>query len=78
MATRLKKISVTVTPGRNEPVDNEVRLEDLLREMCVSPPHPARGRAAAAPNPTQALVLELESRLRAARAAVDKAKPRRR
>jgi hypothetical protein len=78
MATRLKKISVTVTPGRNEPVDNLVRLEDLLREMCVSPPHPARGRAAAAPNPTQALVLELESRLRAARAALDKGKLKRR
>jgi hypothetical protein len=33
MATRAKKISVTVTAGENTPVNHVVRLEDLLHRL---------------------------------------------
>lgn len=77
MAKRANKIIVTVTPGRNAPIDNVIRLEDLLREMTAAPPKRARGRPAAAPGGAapagglQQLAIELEARLREARAVKD-------
>lgn len=61
MATRPKKVSVSVTPGRNEPVEHVVRLEDLLKRLQAGPP---AGRRAAAADPARRLAAELEARLR--------------
>jgi hypothetical protein len=75
MATRAKKISVTVTAGRNAAVDNVLRLEDLLRQMTAAVPKPARGKAPAGAAPgapadaLRQLATDLEARLREARAA---------
>ena len=41
MATRPKKISVSVTAGRNAPVNHVLRLEDLLLQLQ---PAPAKAR----------------------------------
>lgn len=80
MSSRTKKpVTATITPGRNAPVDNVVRLEDLLRDMATPPPRPARGAGAIkAPSAMQAQVLDLASRLRAARAAAVKPGAKRR
>jgi hypothetical protein len=61
MATRPKKISVSVTPGSNAPVEHVVRLEDLLKKMQATKP---AGRRAAAADPARRLAAELEARLR--------------
>ncbi|WP_425258302.1 hypothetical protein ACPOLB_22640 [Rubrivivax sp. RP6-9] len=70
MATRAKKISVTVTAGENTPVNHVVRIEDLLQKM-QQPARAKKGAAkaarAAAPGPAQQLVAELEAQLRALR-----------
>jgi hypothetical protein len=70
MATRPKKIKVTVTAGENTPVNHVIRIEDLLQKM-QKPPKPQKGAAksarAAAPGPVQQLAAELEAQMRALR-----------
>ncbi len=70
MATRAKKISVTVTAGENTPVNHVIRIEDLLQKM-QQPAKAKKGAAkaarAAAPAPAQQLLADLEAQLRALR-----------
>lgn len=61
MATRPKKITVSVTPGRNETVEHVVRLEDLLTKMQATKP---TGKRAVAADPARQLAAELAARLR--------------
>ncbi len=78
MATRARKISVSVTPGENAPVNHVLRLEDLLLQLqpakakgakTAKGAQPAKAAKAAAASPVQQLAAELGQRLREARAA---------
>ena len=86
MATRSKnKISVSVSPGQNAPVNHVVRLEDLLLQLQPDEDKaPTKGRRAAKskaglqtqdaettaePGSVQQLAIALGQRLREARAA---------
>jgi hypothetical protein len=82
MATRPKKITVSVTPGKNTPVNHVIRFEDLLQKVQKGVAKRARTRAAA-PGGHDAdlgsirqLAADLESLLREARqASPDKTAP---
>ncbi|MFO1338230.1 MAG: hypothetical protein U1F53_08335 [Burkholderiaceae bacterium] len=69
MATRPKKISVSVTAGRNAPVNHVLRLEDLLLQLQPAPAKARRTHAAAPAGSVPQLATELGQRLREARAA---------
>lgn len=69
MASRPKKISVSVTAGENTPVKHVIRFEDLLQKVQQAAPKAAarRGAAATALAPIQQLAADLEARMRALR-----------
>lgn len=71
MATRPKKISVSVSPGRNTPVKQVIRFEDLLQKVRRAAPQAGarRGAAATALGPIQQLAADLEAQMRALRGA---------
>lgn len=69
MASRPKKISVSVTPGQNVPVKHVIRFEDLLQKVQQAAPKAAVRRGAAAATattlgPIQQLAADLEARMR--------------
>jgi hypothetical protein len=75
MATRPKKITVSVTPGKNTPVNHVIRFEDLLQKVQKVVAKRARARVAAPGAPgadlgsIRQLAADLESRLREVRQA---------
>jgi hypothetical protein len=76
MANKASKPSVSVTPGKNKPVNNVIKFEDLVQQLKDGAPvaasRKAGVKAAHRDNlaEVQQLAADLEARLRAIRRAL--------
>ena len=73
MAKDAQKTTVSITPGRNEPVNNVLKFEDLVAQAKQGASKLARSRGAAKQrdrlDDVKRLAADLETTLRALRAA---------
>ena len=76
MAKNAPKPSVSVTPGKNKPVNNVLKFEDLVQQLKQGAPAAASKRGGVKPahrdhlSAIQQLATDLEERLRAVRRAL--------
>lgn len=82
MAKNASKPTVTMTAGKNKPVNNVIKFEDLVQQLKQGVPAAARKAAGAKAvhrdqlTEIQQLATDLEQRLRAVRSAMpDQAAP---